>query len=72
MRRKKKKKKKIQETYFQMPNTLNVFRTLTNAVLAVRRVLVALVAEALEGAQPVDALSVPADLPLEGAALVDV
>lgn len=45
---------------------------LTQAVLLVGRVLVTLVAEALEGAQAVDALPVPAHLPLEGAALVHV
>lgn len=49
-----------------------LFQTRTNAVLSICRVLVALVAEALEGAQAVDALSVPAHLPLEGAALVNV
>lgn len=46
--------------------------SLTHAVLLVRRGLVALVAEALEGAQPVDALAVPAHLALESAALVHV
>lgn len=53
-------------------NTVSVFHNRTNAVLPVCRVLVALVAEALEGSQSVDALPVPAHLPLEGAALVDV
>lgn len=45
---------------------------LTEAVLPVQSVLVTIVAEALEGAQSVDALSVPAHLALEGAALIDV
>lgn len=45
---------------------------LTHAVLLIGRVLVALVAEALEGAQSVDALAVPAHLALQGAALVNV
>ncbi|KAG7261183.1 hypothetical protein CRUP_013415 [Coryphaenoides rupestris] len=44
---------------------------LTHAVLSVRRVFVALLTEALEGAQPVDAATVPAHLTLLGAALVD-
>lgn len=48
-----------------------IFR-LTDAVLPVGGVLVALVAEALEGAQSVDALAVPAHLALQSAALVDV
>lgn len=48
-----------------------IFR-LTDAVLPVGSVLVTLVAEALEGAQPVDTLSVPAHLALESAALIDV
>ncbi|KAF3834799.1 hypothetical protein F7725_027357, partial [Dissostichus mawsoni] len=41
-------------------------------ILPVRSVLVALVAETLEGPQPVDALPVPAHLTLQSAALVDV
>lgn len=49
----------------------SIFR-LTDAVLPVRSVLVTIVAEALEGAQSVDTLSVPAHLALEGAALIDV
>lgn len=44
----------------------------TDAVLLVHGVLVTLVAEALEEAQSVDTLSVPAHLALESAALVDV
>lgn len=66
------KKKKTIQVSFLISNTARVFHTRTNAVLPVCRVLVALVAEALEGAQSVDALTVPAHLPLEGAALVDI
>ena len=45
---------------------------LTNAVLPICSVFIALVADALEGAESVDALSIPAHLALQSGALIDV
>lgn len=47
-------------------------RTPTGTVLPIRRVLITLVAETLEGTESVDTLTVPAHLALDGAALVYV
>lgn len=44
----------------------------TNAILAVRCVVVALLAQAPEGPHVVDTLSIAADLPGQGGALVDI
>lgn len=46
--------------------------TPTNTVLPIRRILITLMTETLEGTKSVDALSIPAHLALVGAALIYV